>query len=100
MRTGEETRRYANILSGVVKLIMLMPDGRQQIVGLKFAPDFLGRPFRESSDVSAEAASTVRICSFPKSALEGIVRHSPELEHRLHEQSLRQLDEAREWRGR
>tara|TARA_R110002033_G_scaffold126974_2_gene168585 strand:- start:1682 stop:2398 length:717 start_codon:yes stop_codon:yes gene_type:complete len=88
---------YANILSGIVKLTKLLPDGRQQIVGLQFAPDFLGRPFAESSDVSAEAASTVRLCLFPRSALEEMVRQSPGLEHRLHEQALRELDDAREW---
>lgn len=88
---------YANILSGVVKLIKLMPDGRQQIVGLQFAPDFLGRPFAESSDVGAEAASTVRLCTFSRSALEQMVRQAPALEHRLHRQALRELDDARDW---
>ncbi|WP_324751722.1 Crp/Fnr family transcriptional regulator [Roseovarius sp. Pro17] len=94
---GVATEGYANILSGVVKLTKLLPDGRQQIVGLQFAPDFLGRPFAESSDVSAEAASAVRICGFPRSTLEEMVRQSPGLEQRLHAQSLRELDDAREW---
>jgi CRP/FNR family transcriptional regulator, anaerobic regulatory protein len=95
--TGEKIERYANILSGIVKLTMMMPDGRQQIVGLQFAPDFLGRPFEANATVSAEAASTVRICAFPKKALEAMVQDSPELEHRLHVQALRELDEARAW---
>lgn len=94
---GVRIEGYANILSGIVKLSKLMADGRQQIVGLQFAPDFVGRPFAESSDVSAEAASTVRICTFPRSALEEMVRQSPGLEHRLHEQALRELDDARDW---
>lgn len=94
---GEDTLQYSNILSGVVKLTKLMADGRQQIVSLQFAPDFLGRPFRRKPDVSAEAATAVRICSFPKSVLEEIIRQSPEMEHRLHEQTLRELDCARDW---
>ncbi len=94
---GSPIESYANILSGVVKLSKLSRDGRQQIVGLQFAPDFLGRPFSEMSDVSAEAASTVRICTFPRSALEEMVRQSPALEHRLHQQALRELDDARDW---
>lgn len=65
-----------------------MPDGRQQTVGLRFAPDFLGRPFAEASDVSAKAASTVRLRTFPRSTLEDIVRRSPAREHRLHRQAL------------
>jgi CRP/FNR family transcriptional regulator len=52
---GESTagqRAYSNIISGVVKLSKMMADGRQQIVGLQFAPDFLGRPFRSENGVS------------------------------------------------
>jgi CRP/FNR family transcriptional regulator len=97
LSAGRDIERYANILSGVVKLTKLMADGRQQIVGLQFAPDFLGRPFKRQSDFSAEAATNVRICSFPKSVLEEILRQSPQMEHRLHEQTLKELDEARDW---
>lgn len=96
LRAEEKIDRFSNITSGVVKLSKLLPDGRQQIVGLQFAPDFLGRPFAKESQVTAEAAGTVSLCSFPRSALQGIVDESPELEHRLHEQTLRELDEARD----
>lgn len=94
---GSDVQRYSNILRGVVKLSKLMTDGRQQIVGLQFAPDFIGRPFRNQSDLTAEAATDVLVCSFPKTVLEDLVRRSPELEHKLHEQALKELDEAREW---
>ena len=94
---GEETATYSNILSGVVRLSKLMADGRQQIVGLQFAPDFMGRPFRKSSEVNVDAATGVRVCSFPRSVLEEIIGRVPALEHRLHEQTLKELDEARDW---
>lgn len=94
---GQFVESYANILSGVVKLVMPLSDGRQQIVGLQFAPDFLGRPFADTSEVAAEAGSRVRLCVFPRSALEALVRESPALVHRLHRQALRELDDAREW---
>jgi len=93
----QTNERYANILRGVVKLSKLMEDGRQQIVGLQFAPDFLGRPFKPVSDVSVEAATEVQICTFPKSVLEKLIEENPALEHKLHEQTLRELDEARNW---
>lgn len=88
---------YSNILSGVVKLTKLMPDGRQQIVGLQFAPDFVGRPFSDNSNIVAEAATDVRLCSFPKTVIEKIIKETPAMEHRLHEQHMRELDEARDW---
>lgn len=87
---------YANVLRGVVKLTKVMADGRQQIVGLQFAPDFVGRPFQPNSQVGAEAASEVTLCFFPKHALEAMIKEQPELEHRLLQQTLNELDEARE----
>ena len=94
---ARDTGSYANIISGVVKLTKMMADGRQQIVGLQFAPDFLGRPFSTESNYTADAATDVNICAFPKSALERMIREAPALEHRLLKQSLKELDEAREW---
>ena len=84
------------MIKGVVKLTKLMADGRQQIVGLQFSPDFLGRPFRKQNDSYAEAANQVHLCSFPRTVLDEMVKQSPELEHRLHQQALKQLDEARD----
>jgi CRP/FNR family transcriptional regulator len=97
LSAGEDVHRYSNILRGVVKLSKLLADGRQQIVGLQFAPDFMGRLFREQSEVIADAATDVTVCSFPKAVLEDLIRESPDLEHKLHEQALEELDEAREW---
>ena len=94
---AEEVESYSNILSGVVKLSKTLSDGRQQIVGLQFAPDFLGRPFKVESEINAEAATDVSLCSFPKAALERIMNQSQGLEHRLLQQTLKELDEAREW---
>ncbi|WP_312891359.1 Crp/Fnr family transcriptional regulator [Mesorhizobium silamurunense] len=89
--------RFSNVLSGVVKLTKTLSDGRQQIVGLQFAPDFLGRPFQAESTLTAEAATDVELCSFPRQALERMMKEQPDLEHRLLEQKLRELDQARDW---
>ena len=94
---GDKIERYANILSGVVKLAKLTADGRQQIVGLQFAPDFLGRPFGLQSEFDVQAATEVRVCSFPRQTLDKLVQENPELQHRLHAQTLKELDEARDW---
>ncbi len=89
--------KYAIVLNGVIKLSKLMEDGRQQIVGLQFAPDLLGRPFQAESNVSSEAATNAKLCVFSKSALERTISDSHQMASRLHEQTLRELDEAREW---
>lgn len=94
---AEQVGHYSNVLSGVVKLSKTLTDGRQQIVGLQFAPDFLGRPFRSESAVTVEAATEVELCSFPRGALERMMAEQPGLEHRLLQQTLKELDQAREW---
>jgi len=94
---GEPVRSYANILKGVVKLTKMMPDGRQQIVGLQFAPDFIGRPFSSESALSAEAATDTEVCALPKSALDRLVGNFPDFGRRLYDQALVELDEARDW---
>lgn len=88
---------YANVMQGVVKLSKVLEDGRQQIVGLQFAPDFLGRLYNAESAVTAEAATAVQLCKVPRLALERLISQNPALEHRLMGQILRELDEARDW---
>jgi CRP/FNR family transcriptional regulator len=94
---GETVVNYSNIMRGVVKLTKVMADGRQQIVGLQFAPDFLGRPFLAESALSAEAATESEVCNFPRNVLDRLVKKTPDLEHMLHQQALKELDEARDW---
>lgn len=93
----EPVNSYSNVMRGVVKLSKMLEDGRQQVVGLKFAPDLLGRPFSENSDVTAEAASEVETCNFPKTAFESLMKENLGLEHRVLQQTLKELDEARDW---
>src|SRR4029450_4076349 len=45
MSDQEPVTFFANIISGTIKLTKTIADGRQQIVGLLFPPDFLGRTF-------------------------------------------------------
>lgn len=92
-----ETNGYANVVEGTIKLSRVLRDGRQQLVALQFAPDLLGRLFSTESPLSAEAATAVELCRFPKDALEALVAGSHQLQRRLLEQSLQDLDEAREW---
>ncbi len=93
----EEFPYFASVLSGVVKLSKTLPDGRQQIVGLQFAPDFMGRPFQSESRLSVETASPVKLCTVPRKGFEKMLADIPQLQQRLFRQTLIELDEAREW---
>lgn len=97
MSDDEPSDFVANIVSGTVKLIKIMSDGRQQIVGLQFPPDFLGRAYKASNPYFAEAATDVELCSFPRKEFEKMLKEYPDLEMRLFQNTLDELDSAREW---
>lgn len=93
----QEVDFFANIVNGAVKLTKILGDGRQQIVGLQFAPDFLGRAYRERSPYFAEAATDLELCIFPKNGFERLLKEIPDLELRLFQDTLNELDAARDW---
>jgi CRP/FNR family transcriptional regulator len=95
---AEENASYVgNIVTGVIKLIQSLPDGRQQIVGLQFPPDFLGRTYGAESRCFAEAVCDVDLCLFPKKEFERLLENYPGLEKRLFQDTLEELDVARDW---
>jgi CRP/FNR family transcriptional regulator len=97
MADHEPTEFFANIINGVIKLTKMLSDGRQQIVGLLFAPDFVGRAYSAESKYFAEAASDVELCTFPRYEFEKLMAAHPGLEHRMFEKTLDELDACREW---
>ncbi len=96
-REEDQADLFAIVVSGAVKLVKMLSDGRQQIVGLLFASDCLGRTFAEKQQTFAEAATEVELCCFPRKVFERVLRRHPELEHALLEKTLRDLDAARNW---
>lgn len=88
---------FAAVMSGVVKLTRLLSDGRQQIVGLLFPPDCLGRPFGKASPFVVEAATDVELCCFPYGGFQRLLTDFSGLSQRLLELTLNQLDETRDW---
>lgn len=97
MSDEEPVSYFGNIISGVVKLTKTLHDGRQQIVGVLFPPDFIGRTYSERSPYNAEAATDTTICCFPHASFERLLNDIPDLEHKLFERTLDELDSAREW---
>lgn len=93
----DESPPLANIVSGVVKLTTGLSDGRSQIVGLQFASDFLGRPFKKTCTYVAEAVTDVKLCSYQHSEFEAIWQAHPDLKDNLLKHTLDELDAAREW---
>lgn len=94
---GEDALLVANVIEGVLKLSTSTSDGREQIVGVVYPSDFIGRPFGERSQHSVTALIDSRVCLFPRGAFDRFAHSHPELEHRLLERALDELDRARRW---
>ncbi|RYE51696.1 MAG: Crp/Fnr family transcriptional regulator, partial [Rhizobiaceae bacterium] len=94
---GDDSLLVGNVIDGVLKLSSSSIDGRDQTLGIMFPSDFIGRPFGQKSDHSIVALTDARICTFPRSAFDDFARDHPELEHRLLQRTLTELDRTRQW---
>ncbi|MEO0370097.1 MAG: Crp/Fnr family transcriptional regulator [Pseudomonadota bacterium] len=99
---GDDARDFANVTQGVAKLMRGAEDGRQQIVGLLFPSDFIGGPMRSASGeltepYTIEAVSPLELCIFPRGGFEELLGVYPELERKLLDRTLNELQLAREW---
>ncbi|MEM6664566.1 MAG: Crp/Fnr family transcriptional regulator [Pseudomonadota bacterium] len=94
---GENTATLGSIIDGVVALQKTLEDGRRQMVGLLFPSDFIGRPLRPVAPYDAVAVTPVRMCLFHRTKFEALLSQNVNLERRLLEMTLNELDAAREW---
>jgi CRP/FNR family transcriptional regulator len=94
---GEEAPVVANVISGVLKLSVSTAEGQEQIVGVVYPSDFIGRPFGKESPFSVTALSDAEVCLFARSAFDAFAREHPDLQHRLLQRTLDELDRARQW---
>lgn len=94
---GDDSLVVANVIEGVFKLSVNSADGREQIVGIVFPSDFVGRPFGDESPYSVTAMTPGKVCMFTRKAFDNFARQHPELEHKLLHRTLNELDNARKW---
>lgn len=92
---GDDAALVANVIEGVFKLSSQTADGKEQILGLAYPSDFVGRPFGESAPFGVEALTDGFICVFERAAFDRFAREHPRLEHKLLERTLAELDRTR-----
>lgn len=97
MWEGDDSSLVANVIDGVLKLSTSTADGREQIVGVVYPSDFIGRPFGSTTQHSVTALSDAQVCMFTRSAFDEFAREHPALEHKLLQRTLNELDRARHW---
>ncbi|MDE8653775.1 Crp/Fnr family transcriptional regulator [Novosphingobium album (ex Liu et al. 2023)] len=94
---GEDSVLVANVIDGVLKLSTNTEDGREQIVGVVYPSDFIGRPFGGTSGHGVIALTDAKVCVFSRGDFDAFARDHPALEHKLLERTLGELDRTRRW---
>jgi CRP/FNR family transcriptional regulator, anaerobic regulatory protein len=92
---GDASSICANIVSGVLKVTSATADGREQIVGLLFAGDFVGQPFRAETSLTVTALSDADLCIYPRRGFETVLDDHSKLERMLLQRTMVALDDAR-----
>ena len=94
---GDDSLVFANVVDGVLKLSTSTADGREQIVGLLYPADFLGRLFAVRVDYDCTALTDADLCIFPRKGFERALSDFHKLERSLLERTMVELDRTREW---
>ena len=97
MWEGEDSVLVANVIDGVLKLSTGTEDGREQIVGVVYPSDFIGRPFGATSGHGVTALTEAKVCVFSRKDFDAFAREHPGLEHKLLQRTLAELDRTRRW---
>lgn len=92
---GDESVVCANLLSGVLRLSAAMADGREQIVGLLYPADFVGRVYADTVDFTITALTDAELCVFPRGPFESVLADHVRMERLLLQRTLAALDDAR-----
>lgn len=94
---GDDVPLVANVLKGVLKLVVAATDGREQIVGIVFASDFIGRPFGKESPYRVTAMTDAEVCIYNRNSFDAFAEAHPHLQQKLLRRTLDELDRARYW---
>lgn len=92
---GADSLVCATLLSGVLKLGATTRDGREQIVGLHFAGDFIGRPYTETIAFTVSALSDAELCVVPRDRFEAVLAENGAMERLLLQRTFAALDATR-----
>jgi CRP/FNR family transcriptional regulator len=94
---GDDSILVANVIDGILKLSTGTEDGREQIVGVVYPADFIGRPFGATTRHSVTALTAARVCVFARADFDRFAGEHPGLEHKLLQRTLAELDRTRTW---
>jgi CRP/FNR family transcriptional regulator len=95
-REGDPAGRVYTLIEGTAKLTRLLPDGKQQVVGFRFAGDVIGYTTRRDYPFDAELLTDARLCRLDRKRLDGLLRRFPLLERRMLDLCVQELAATQE----
>ncbi len=94
---GDITTHSFIVLSGVLKLTKIHPDGERHVIGLMFPEDLLCGVFKSHQTCSAEAATGLELCAIPLETLSSLIAEAQGLERVLFRAALSELEGGHDW---
>ena len=91
---GDRGGCWFKVVSGTVRIVKLLADGRRQVAEFCFAGDSFGREGAEERSFSAEAVGDATVLRLPRAATERLIEENPALARHLREEMLKSLDAA------
>jgi CRP/FNR family transcriptional regulator len=87
---GDDARAVYRVVEGMVRISILLPDGRRHIVGFLQAGDIVGLTTGDTHTHSAEAVTPATLSRMPRSRLDAAMDQRPALARKLY--ALMQAD--------
>lgn len=88
---GDESRFVYTLTEGVARLTRVLPDGRQAVIGFRFAGDIIGFSPDGEHNFGAEMLTRGTVCRLDRRRLEQLFRRYPMLERRFLDLCMREL---------
>lgn len=93
---GDRAAHVFTLVQGTAKLTRLLPDGREQVLGFRFAGDVLGYTGADHYPFAAQLLTPGQVCRLERKRLDGLLRRYPALERRLLDLCVQELAATQE----
>jgi CRP/FNR family transcriptional regulator len=93
---GDPARHVYTLTDGMSRLTRVLPDGRQAVIGFRFAGDILGFTPGAEHAFGAEMLTRGTICRLDRRRLEQLFRRYPALERRFLDLCVRELSASQD----
>ena len=96
VRVGEPRSQVYTVTAGALRLVRLLQDGRRQVAGFLLPGDFVGLSGAGSHRHDIVAVTDSTLCRFRSDDMVALRTRFPELERRLLDRAMSELDAARD----